>query len=74
MKLVAVGPQVREPWLWRLARDFNVCVNIVKAQIDGDAGWVEAELEGTVEDIQRATAWLHTTGVHVDPAQRSVGA
>jgi len=74
MKLVAVGPQVSEPWLWQLARDFDVKVNIVRAQVDPDAGWIEVEMEGSQEDVQRAIAWLHTTGLHVDPKQRSIGA
>ena len=29
--------------------------------------------EGPVEEIQRATAWLMTTGLHVDAVQRSMG-
>jgi ABC-type methionine transport system ATPase subunit len=72
MKLVALGDQVREPWITRVIRDFDVTVNILRAQVDRDAGWMEVELEGPLEAIQRATAWLHTTGLHVDPAQRSV--
>jgi len=29
---------------------------------------------GPVEEIQRATAWLMTTGLHVEALQRAVGA
>jgi len=47
-------------------------VNIVKANVDTDFGWIQICLEGPVEDIQRATAWLMTTGLHVDALQRSV--
>ncbi|GMV35643.1 MAG: hypothetical protein AMXMBFR61_01510 [Fimbriimonadales bacterium] len=72
MKLVAVGEQARKPWLWSLSQQFDVKVNILRAHIDRDSGWVEIELEGALEDVQRATAWLHTTGLHVDPVQRSV--
>ncbi len=66
--------QVKEPIVWRLSREFNVQVNIVKANVDGDFGWLELELDGPVEEIQRATAWLMTTGVHVEAKQRAVGA
>ena len=48
--------------------------NIVKANIDSDYGWVQIKLEGPVEEVQRATAWLMTTGMHVEAAQRAVGA
>lgn len=64
--------QVQVPWLWRLGRDFDLKVNILKAQIDEDYGWALVELEGSVEEIQRATAWLLTTGLHIDPLERSV--
>jgi ABC-type methionine transport system ATPase subunit len=65
--------QVREPFLWRLAREFDVRVNVRKASIDSDFGYVLLELEGAVEEIQRATAWLMTTGMHIEALQRAVG-
>lgn len=71
--LTAQRAQMGEPFIWRLCRDFNVKVQIRKANIDEDFGWIAISLEGPLEEIQRATAWLHTTGLHVDPAQRSVG-
>ncbi len=64
--------QVSVPWLWRLGRDFDLKVNILKANINEDFGWAFVELEGPVEEIQRATAWLHTTGLHIEPVERSV--
>ncbi|OYT69488.1 MAG: hypothetical protein CFK48_08125 [Armatimonadetes bacterium CP1_7O] len=64
--------QVNIPWLWRLGRDFDLKVNILKANINEDFGWAFVELEGPVEEIQRATAWLHTTGLHIEPVERSV--
>lgn len=36
--LTAWGTQVGERWLWKLAKDFNVKVTIVKATIDADFG------------------------------------
>lgn len=65
---------VKETWIWRLCREFNVKVNIKKANVDSDYGWIQLELEGAVEEIQRATAWLMTTGLHVEAQQRAVGA
>ncbi len=73
MKIATVTrEQVKVPWLWRLGRDFDLQVNILKANIDEDFGWALVELQGPVEEIQRATAWLHTTGLHVEPIERSV--
>ncbi len=74
VNVTAGREQVQEPWIWRLSRDFNVRVNVRKANIDGDFGWVQLELEGSIEEIQRATAWLMTTGLTVEALQRAVGA
>lgn len=73
INLTARRDQVQEPWLWRMSRDFDVQFNIVKASVEPDFGWMQIRLEGPVEEIQRATAWLMTTGLHVDAVQRSVG-
>lgn len=74
INLTARGEATTEPWLWRLGKDFAVEVRIIKANIDTDFGWVQIQLIGPIEEIQRATAWLMTTGLHVDALQRSVGA
>lgn len=74
LNLVARYDQVKEPWIWRICTDFNVKVNILKANIDEDFGWAQIELEGPIEEVQRCIAWLHTTGLHIEPYQRSVGA
>lgn len=72
--LIAGAETVNEPWLWRMSREFNVQVNIKKASVDTDYGWMQVELDGPIEEIQRATAWLMTTGMHVEAQQRAVGA
>lgn len=74
LTIIASGPLVEEPWLWRLSRDYDMRVNVLKASVDADYGWVHVELEGPVEEIQRATAWLMTTGLNVEAQQRAVGA
>ncbi len=74
INLTARGEQAREAWLWRLCREFEVKMTVQKANVDTDMAWVQIRLDGEVEEIQRATAWLMTTGMHVDALQRSVTA
>lgn len=74
INITAGKTHVGEPWIWRLSREFNVKVSIKKATIDSDFAFAQVELEGPVEEIQRATAWLMTTGMHVEAQQRAVGA
>lgn len=65
--------QVNEPILNRLAKNFDVVTNIRRAQITEDYGFVEVDIEGPLEEVQRAVSWLHSTGLNVDAKQRSVG-
>ena len=74
VKIVANPSTIAQPWIWRLSRDFELQVNIKKANIDTDFGWALVELSGPVEEIQRATAWLMTTGMHIEAQKRAVGA
>lgn len=74
LHVTARAEHASQPILWKLIREFSLKVNILKANVDQDFGWLELNLEGPVEEIQRATAWLMTTGVHVEAQQRAVGA
>jgi hypothetical protein len=65
--------QANEPVIYRLGRDFNVVANIRRAQVTEDYAFLEIDLEGELEEVQRAVSWLHTTGLNVAAIQRSVG-
>ena len=47
--------------------------NIRRAQVTEDYGFVEVDIEGALEEVQRAISWLMTTGLHIHANQRSVG-
>jgi hypothetical protein len=74
VRLTTVNPaQNRVPVLYRVGKDFNVVVNIERAAFDDEEGGsVDVTLSGPLGEIQRAIAYLHTTGLHVNPRQRSV--
>ena len=65
--------QVKQPILYRLGKDFDVVTNIRRAQITDDYGFLEVDIEGSLEEVQRAISWLMTTGLHINAKQRSVG-
>ena len=74
INITAGKDTVGEAWMWRLSREFEVKVTIKKANIDADCGWAHIVLDGPIEEIQRATSWLMTTGLHGEALQRAVGA
>ncbi|HLK61655.1 MAG TPA: NIL domain-containing protein [Chthonomonadaceae bacterium] len=61
------------PILHRVGKDYNVVVNIERAAFDDEeGGMIEITISGALLEVQRAIAYLHTTGLHVSPRQRSV--
>ncbi len=56
---------LRQPILQQLIRMFNVSVNIVRAQISLEEGWLEIEIDGTETELGRAQAWLASQGIEV---------
>ena len=70
---MATPGQGDQPVLCRLGRDYRVVVNVLSAAFDAaEGGWLELLLTGPLGEVQRAIAWLHTTGLHVSPHERSV--
>jgi hypothetical protein len=65
--------QVSEPILYRVGKDFHVVTNIRRAQVSEDSGYIEVDIEGALEEVQRAISWLKTTGLSVSARQRAVG-
>jgi hypothetical protein len=65
--------QGRIPALYRIGKDMGVVVNIRRAEFDEEEGGsLEIDISGILFDVQRSIAYLHTTGLHVNPRQRSV--
>jgi hypothetical protein len=64
---------IQQPIIYRLVKDFDIVINIRRADVKEDYGWVALELEGKDEKVlERGVAWLKATGVQVDPIERDV--
>jgi hypothetical protein len=63
---------IQEPIIYRLVKDFDIVVNIRRADVRADQGWVVLELDGDDEVLDRGLAWLSGQGVQVDPIERDV--
>ena len=67
MKFTFEQGLIKEPLIWRLAKDFDVVTNIRRADVTEDRGWVVLELDGEFDEIERGVVWLKEQGVRVDP-------
>ena len=72
VRLTFPAELVQEPILYRLVKDFDVLINIRRADVKADHGWVMLEMEAAEETLARGVAWLKQRGVQVDPIERDV--
>ncbi len=63
---------IQEPILYRLVKDFDIVINIRRADVKADYGWVALEMEADEAVLERGVAWLKQRGVQVDPIERDV--
>jgi len=63
---------VQKPIIYQLGYDFKVVTNIRRANIDEEIGWMVLELEGEMEEIERAMESLDKQGIKVDPIEGDV--
>jgi ABC-type methionine transport system ATPase subunit len=53
------------PIINQLIRRYELTVNILRAQVGPDEGWVDVQLTGTAAAIEDAITWLSSQGVQV---------
>ncbi|OIP36771.1 FeS-binding protein [Candidatus Desantisbacteria bacterium CG2_30_40_21] len=63
---------VPKPIIYQLGHDFKVVTNIRKANIDEDLGWMVLELDGEMDEIDRAVEDLAKQGIKVDPIEGDI--
>jgi ABC-type methionine transport system ATPase subunit len=72
VRLTFPASLVQEPVLYRLVKDFDILINIRRADVKADWGWVMLEMEADEATLQRGVTWLKERGVEVDPIERDV--
>ena len=73
VRLTFPSSLIQQPIIYHLVKDFDIVINIRRAEVKEDYGWVALELEATDETIlEKGVAWLKATGVQVDPIERDV--
>ena len=63
---------IREPLIWKLAKEFDVVTNIRMAEVKDGMGLVGLEIDGDDDVVEAAVAWLIEQGVQVAPIEQSV--
>ncbi len=64
--------KIREPIIYQIGRDYKVITNIRRADVTEKTGWVDLELTGEPDEVERAVEGLKKKGVKVDPIERNI--
>jgi hypothetical protein len=72
VKFTFVEELIKEPIIWKLAKEFDVITNIRRADVTDERGWVILELDGDRHEIERGLDWVREHGVRVDPVYEDV--
>ena len=55
------------PIINQLIRRYDLTINIIRAEVNSQAGWVDIQLLGGSAAIENAITWLSGQGVEVQP-------
>src|ERR671923_1213532 len=63
---------IQEPILYRLVKDFDIVINIRRADVKEDYGWVALEMEAGEDTLARGGRGAKEKGVQVAPIEGDV--
>jgi ferredoxin len=74
-RVTLIFPQraVQMPVTYRLAKDFNVAANIIRAQVaPNQVGKLVVELSGDIDQLDAAIDWMQSYHIQVSLANREI--
>ncbi|NJN88084.1 MAG: 4Fe-4S binding protein [Leptolyngbyaceae cyanobacterium SL_7_1] len=64
---------VHMPVTYRLAKDFNVAANIIRAQVaPNQIGTLLVELSGDIDQLDAALDWIRSQDINISTASREI--
>jgi hypothetical protein len=72
MKFTFPQELITLPIIYELGKNFSLVTNIRRADVTEDRGWVVLELDGDLQEIERAIQWVTSKGVRVDPVEGDI--
>lgn len=64
--------KITEPVIYQIGRDYKLITNIRRADVTEKTGWVDLELTGEPDEIERGIEGLKNKGVRVDPIEKNI--
>ena len=64
--------RISDPILCEVAKQFEVTFSIRRANVEAEAGWIDLQMEGSEQEIERVVHHLQERGVRVDPIEGDI--
>ena len=61
-----------EPIINRLLRKYSFTVNILRASVSAEEGWMDIQITGRAPEIEDSFNWLRELGVEVVPLKNLI--
>jgi ABC-type methionine transport system ATPase subunit len=65
LRLIYPPSLLRKPVINQLIHDFGISINIQRAHVTLDEGWLEIVVSGEADEIEAASKWLIAEGIEV---------
>ena len=73
VKLTFTRRAIQMPVTYRLAKDFNVAANIIRARVaPNQIGTLVLELSGDIDELDGAIEWMRSQEIEVSVASREI--
>ncbi|WP_456465884.1 NIL domain-containing protein [Persephonella sp.] len=72
LKLIYPEDKIKEPILSRVCKNFDVEINIRKANVTENIGWLELEMTGDEDQIEQAIKFMESQGIEVSPLEGQI--
>lgn len=72
VRLTFPGDTIKRPIIYEIGHEFKVVTNIRRANVTENTGWVDLEITGDSEEIEKALESLKKKGVRIDPIEGDV--
>ena len=66
VRLTFRGDARNDPIIYRLGQDDKVVTNIRRADVGNDTGWVELDIDGESDEVDRALEYCRSRGIVVE--------
>jgi hypothetical protein len=65
LRLVYPPSLIHTPIIYLLIRRFDLSVNILRAHITEEEGWIDIQVTASLLEVEEALAWLRSQGIEI---------